>query len=139
MRFFTSIILLLFFYIEIEAQGSNNTFKLPEVLPPSPDLATLTKGAELRSTPHTGGANSSIPIYELKLRNFSLPISVNYSSTGFKPEEIPSRVGLSWSLNAGGAVTRIVKGKPDDYCSPPAQYLTESQVLAKEFEFFFLP
>lgn len=137
MRFFTSIILLLFFYIEIEAQGSNNTFKLPEVLPPSPDLATLTKGAELRSTPHTGGANSSIPIYELKLRNFSLPISVNYSSTGFKPEEIPSRVGLSWSLNAGGAVTRIVKGKPDDYCSPPAQYLTESQVLAKNSNSFF--
>lgn len=139
MRFFFFILSAFNWCIQICAQSGTNAFKLPEVLPPSPDVAALTKGAELRSTPHTGGANANIPIYELRLRDFVLPISVSYSSTGYKPEEIPSRVGLSWSLNAGGAVTRIVKGKPDDFCSPPAQYLTESQVLAKnESSYFFI-
>src|SRR5689334_17656652 len=110
-------------------QGSN-TFKLPEILPPSPDVAALTKGAELSSTPHTGGANASIPICQLKAGSYTFPVSINYSSNGYKPEEIPSRVGLGWSLNAGGSVSRIVRGKPDDFCVPyPHRYLNEADIL----------
>lgn len=122
--------LLLFAGIAAYGQGGNNTFKLPEILGPSPDVAALSKGAELSSTPHTGGPNASIPVYTLKMKGFSYPLSINYSSNGFKPEEVPSRVGINWSFNAGGSVSRIVKGKPDDFCTPPSPHLTESQILA---------
>jgi YD repeat-containing protein len=110
--------------------NSQNTIKLPEILSPSPDVASITKGAELSATPHSGAANASIPVYELKLKDFTLPISLNYSANGFKPEEIPSRVGLGWSLNAGGVVSRIQHGKPDDFCTYPSTYLDVSQVQA---------
>ena len=58
----------------------SNLFKLPEFLPPSPDVASIMKGGELSASPHTGGANASIPLYQLKLNDFTLPISLNYSS-----------------------------------------------------------
>jgi hypothetical protein len=125
-------LLLLSFFVTgvIYSQSGNNEFKLPEVLPPSPDVASLTKSAELSATPHTGGANASIPIYQIKVGDYTLPVSLNYNSTGYKPQEIPSRVGLGWSLNAGGCVTRIIRGKPDDYCTYPTTYLTQSQLQA---------
>ncbi|MEQ1676748.1 MAG: hypothetical protein ABL876_08610 [Chitinophagaceae bacterium] len=111
-------------------QSGSNTFKLPEILAPSPDVAALSKAAELQATPHTGAPNARIPVYDLKVGNFSFPVSINYGSNGYKPEEIPSRVGLGWTLNAGGSVSRIVRGKPDDFCTPISQYLDESQLQA---------
>ena len=39
---------------------------------------------------------------------------MNYASNGFKVDEIPSRVGLSWILNAGGVISRRVHDKPDE-------------------------
>lgn len=116
-------------YSFCQAQSGSNDFKLPEILPPSPDVMALVKGGELSASPHTGAPNASIPIYSLKLRGYNLPISINYSSNGYKPEEVPSRTGLGWSLNAGGSVSRMVKGKPDDFCTPPSTYLDESSVL----------
>jgi hypothetical protein len=101
------------------ALGQAPAVKLPEFLPPSPDVAAIMKGAELSASPHTGTANAGIPIYDIKIKNFVLPISLNYSSNGFKTNENPSRVGCGWSLNAGGVVSRIQRGKPDDYATTP--------------------
>jgi hypothetical protein len=114
-------IFILFFICvvnKLEAQ-SPPPVTLPEFLPPSPDVAAIIKGAELSASPHTGAANASIPIYELKIKDFSLPVSMNYSSNGFKPNETSSRCGMGWSLNVGGVVSRIQLGKPDDYCTTP--------------------
>lgn len=127
-------IILILYSVHAFSQGGTNKFNLPEILPPSPDVAAITKGAELSATPHTGGANARIPIYDLKVSGFTLPISLNYATNGYKPEEIPSRVGLGWSLNAGGVVSRITRGKPDDYCSPVSNYLTEAQIMQFDAE-----
>ncbi len=62
----------------------------------------------------TGRVNINIPIYELKVGDFSLPISVSYSTGGFKVNEIASWVGLGWNLNCGGMITREVRGIPDE-------------------------
>jgi hypothetical protein len=80
-------IILILYSVHAFSQGGTNKFNLPEILPPSPDVAAITKGAELSATPHTGGANARIPIYDLKVSGFTLPISLNYATNGYKPKK----------------------------------------------------
>ena len=111
MRKFIIVTLFISFQI-VKAQSPNP--KLPVILPPSPEAASITKNGELNSGAYHGGPQASIPLYEIKLKNITLPVSLNYASNGLKVDEIPSRVGLGWNLSAGGVITRIVNGKPDD-------------------------
>lgn len=63
---------------------------------------------------YTGVASVNVPLYELKGPHLSLPISLSYHAGGIRVEENSSSVGLGWSLNAGGAVTRTTKGLRDE-------------------------
>ncbi|HEX2630838.1 MAG TPA: hypothetical protein VHM26_17605, partial [Chitinophagaceae bacterium] len=96
--------------------------KLPTILPPTPEAASITKNAELKAGLYNGAMQADIPLYTITLGNFKLPVALSYSSNGTKVDEIPSRAGMNWSLSAGGVITRIVNGKPDDLStrlSPP--------------------
>ncbi|HAS42421.1 MAG TPA: hypothetical protein DCS93_18225 [Microscillaceae bacterium] len=95
-------------------------------IPKSPNAAALEKFAEVPVGHYTGIPNISVPICNLKSRSLSVPISLSYHYTGFKPNEIPSWVGLGWSLNAGGAITRTIQGLPDE--SPGGYFSVASQI-----------
>ncbi|MBL7731615.1 MAG: hypothetical protein JNM88_10590, partial [Chitinophagaceae bacterium] len=62
-------------------------------------------------------ANVNIPLYELSVGSLKIPISIGYSTNGTKTNEIPSRVGLNWSLVAGGMISRVVHDEQDDGAS----------------------
>lgn len=62
----------------------------------------------------TGTLSMNIPIYTYKDKDFELPISIGYASTGFTPNVPTGQLGIGWFLNAGGGVSREVKGAPDD-------------------------
>lgn len=99
--------------------------KLPDILPPSPSSFALTRYGGVNLGLQTGTAQYSVPIYSIKSRNLSLPISLSYSSNGIKVDELASRVGMSWALDAGGAVTRTVYDDPDETSTtilPPASF-----------------
>jgi YD repeat-containing protein len=64
---------------------------------------------------YTGVPQIDIPIYNIKLKDFSLPVTLSYHAGGIKIDEMPSSVGLGWNLNAGGVITRAVKDKADDW------------------------
>lgn len=55
-----------------------------------------------------------VPIYTYKDSDFEIPIFLRYNSSGFQPSQREGIVGLNWSLNAGGVITRTVNGVPDD-------------------------
>ncbi|HEY9262019.1 hypothetical protein, partial [Chitinophaga sp.] len=93
---------------------ARSEFKAKQVIPPSPEAASLGQYGNLPMNLFTGTPTINIPLYELKGQSLSLPISLSFNSTGFKPEELASWVGLNWSLNAGGVVTRSVMGNPDN-------------------------
>lgn len=58
----------------------------------------------------------NIPIYEFKIGNLSLPVSIYYKGGGIKvgEDEGDSRIGIGWELMAGGSINRVVRSLPDD-------------------------
>lgn len=87
---------------------------------PSANAASLGKYGDIPVSYHTGTPEISIPIYTVKQGSLSLPISLSYHSSGIRVSEVASWVGLGWSLNAGGVVTRTIHGGPDDGAWGPA-------------------
>jgi hypothetical protein len=72
--------------------------------------------ATLGSTKNeNGSANISYNLYTIENGNIQVPITLYYTgSRGIKVNEIASWVGLGWQLDAGGYISRIVQGYPDD-------------------------
>jgi len=96
------------------AQSQETLNLLPNILPASPEAASFAKFGNYAVNMFTGIPDISIPLYEIKVGELSLPISISYHASGIKVNDYGSWVGLGWNLNAGGSVTRKVMGKPDD-------------------------
>ncbi len=106
--------------------------ELPKLVPPSPEVASLMKAGLTSSSLHTGGASVSIPVYEVTNGSIRVPISINYSSSGIKVDEIPTRVGLGWNLSAGGMISRTIHDEPDGIyttLTPPSDLSIHNQTL----------
>lgn len=54
----------------------------------------------------TGTPKITIPIFELKSLEKSMPISLDYDAAGFQINALPSCTEHNWSLQAGGVITR---------------------------------
>ncbi|MEO8583014.1 MAG: DUF5977 domain-containing protein, partial [Flavitalea sp.] len=107
---------------------------LKYIAPNSPDAAALGKYGEIPVGNYTGIPAISIPIYTIKSRDLELPISINYHAGGIRLEEKASSVGCGWSLNAGGIISRTIRGMPDDYRSGgAAHYANTVTPLAKKY------
>ncbi|WP_273211720.1 hypothetical protein [Runella zeae] len=87
---------------------------VPKVIPQSPNAAAIGKYGDVPITLNTGQINPSIPLYEIKLNDFSFPISLSYASSGLKTNETPSWTGLGWTLSATGVINRQLRGLPDE-------------------------
>lgn len=92
-------------------------------VPPSPEASALLKYASVPVNLYAGLIDVSIPLFTLKSRNTEVPVSVSYHGGGIKVQDISSAVGLGFALNAGGAITRIVRGLPDE---DPQGYLNQN-------------
>ncbi|SHN30275.1 PKD domain-containing protein [Mucilaginibacter sp. OK098] len=68
----------------------------------------------VNANPLTGTANVMIPIYTINSGEISVPISLTYQATGVKPKDVEGTAGMGWQLNAGGQISRLVRGLPDD-------------------------
>lgn len=84
------------------------------VIPPSPDAASLGKFGDIPISLYTGTPSISIPLMSLESSLLSTSLSLTYDAKGIKVNDFASRVGIGWSLQAGGVVTRTVMGNPDE-------------------------
>jgi YD repeat-containing protein len=115
-RIMLSVLTILAFCSSLSAQENNITnTPTDNLIPPSPEAAALAKYAQIPVGLYTGTPQISIPIWELKEGDIKLDISLSYHASGIKVEEIASRVGAGWTLNAGGMVTRTAVGECDEY------------------------
>lgn len=62
-----------------------------------------------------GMPNIELPLYTLEGRDLSFGISLSYLPSGITVDQEATTVGLGWCLNAGGMITREVRGIPDRY------------------------
>jgi len=108
-KYFTLLILIGISHHSVNAQND----KVPYV-PPSPNAASLLEYASVPVNLYTGTPEISVPFFELKGRKLSVPISISYHGSGIKVQDNSSSVGLGWALNAGGVITRIVRGIADE-------------------------
>jgi YD repeat-containing protein len=104
---------------------SDKTFdKMVDVLPPPPNAASIIRYGAMSINKNTGAPNVSIPLFTLSGKKLSTSVSLGYSSGGIKVDEIASRVGMGWAINAGGVVTRTVRGVQDVANTRQAPYAT---------------
>lgn len=88
----------------------------------SPNAANLGIYGEIPVSHFTGTPSIRIPLYELETNHLNIPITLSYHASGVRPDQRPSWVGLGWSLNAGGLISRTVKGQPDEYNNSAYDY-----------------
>lgn len=87
----------------------------PEPVRPNADTWDFIKYGEITPSLYTGSVCLSINFYTYHDNDFEIPISFDYSSNGTMPNDRAGILGVGWSLNAGGIITREVRGVPDDY------------------------
>lgn len=93
--------------------GQQSSFDLPDYNPVSPNAASLGKVGLYPVNKNLGTTSINIPIYTVQEGSLSVPIGLNYNTSGIRLNDMASWVGLGWSLDSGGAIIRNVKGLPD--------------------------
>ncbi|UUW10969.1 DUF5977 domain-containing protein [Flavobacterium plurextorum] len=90
--------------LQIKAQTEVNGFQIPNFAPKSPEAAAFLKYGEYPVDLATGLPNISVPLYTIDLKDFKMPISLDYHASGIKVTQEATWVGLGWNLNAGAQV-----------------------------------
>ena len=116
-RIFLVVMILLSGYL-VRAQDASseeekdvNLFSFPV----SPEAGRLGTYGNVPVNLSTGQMNFPVPIYTINANGYSWPISLSYNFKGLIYEDKPSVTGLGWNLQAGGVVTREVRGIPDEH------------------------
>lgn len=86
---------------------------LAQVAIPSSSALQSIRSANAQGL-YTGQADISIPLYQLPGRQKTLPVGLRCNARGVKVDEIAGPFGLGWSLQAGGMISRVVRGVPDE-------------------------
>jgi len=107
---FLSIIFLI--WLNNNSFGQN-IYTLPQLTPQSPNTASLGKYGDVPVSLSNGMANVSIPLFNLKVGSFGLPITLSYHNNGLQNDELASWVGLGWDIQAGGIISVEQRGNYD--------------------------
>nr|WP_315424099.1 RHS repeat domain-containing protein [uncultured Pedobacter sp.] len=122
----TLLISVIFLTGIANAYGQIDPGKLPipnQIIPSSPNAASLGAYGESQINMYTGQPEINVPFYTIQTKGLNIPISLSYNASGVKVEGTASWVGLQWSLNAGGVITRQLMGMPDEW---PIGYSTSA-------------
>ena len=91
----------------------NHVIKADDIIPMSPNASSLAMYADYPVSYYTGIPEINIPLYEINVDGFKLPISLSYHSNGILYNQEASWVGLGWTLNTGGAISRTIRDADD--------------------------
>ncbi|MFT3677202.1 MAG: DUF5977 domain-containing protein [Chitinophagaceae bacterium] len=114
------------------AKAQYASMQMPQLLPPSPEAFKLGTYGTVPVGLFTGTMRLDVPIHEVRTRNLSVPVLLSYSTNGVKVDEVASRVGTDWILNAGGMISRTIVGAEDGIYArdkPPTDFVNMSAGL----------
>jgi len=106
---------------------------MPQVVPVSPNSASLGIYGAIPVGHYTGTTNISIPLYEINLDGKKFPISISYHSSGIKVSQEASSIGLGWALNAGGVISKEVRSWDDFEGNPLGFYFNNDFPIPDDF------
>lgn len=130
-------ILLICCSISMKAQsGPGSEFSDPgymmKMTPPSPTAFSFSKYGDTQINESMGIIAPQIPIGTYKAGSIALPISMDYSGNGVKVDQAATWTGINWTIAAGGAITRQVRGE-DDFIRPAgSQFYSWNELQAMD-------
>jgi hypothetical protein len=81
----------------------------------APNTYALGKYGDVPVNLSAGIPQIDLPLLKMTDKDISVDLSLSYHASGIKVDQEASWVGLGWALNAGGLITREVRGLPDGY------------------------
>lgn len=97
----------------INEQSDDNSSSIART-GPSPETNFSIRDIDIGADKYTGIANIKVPIYSIEIGKDRIPISLYYNASGIRADDAASIVGLGWRLNAGGKITRAIRGRYDN-------------------------
>jgi hypothetical protein len=79
----------------------------------APNTFELAKYGDIPVDNSTGLPQINVPLMNFSDKDINLNISLSYHASGIKVDQEATWVGLGWALNAGGVITREIRGIPD--------------------------
>jgi hypothetical protein len=118
-RILTVLLLLCISAASLRAQSTSEepskySFDYSKVVPGMPENASLGAYGGVTVSTAKGLPGISFNLYTVSKGGVSIPISIAYQASGIKYNDVPSAVGLKWSLDAGGSINRSVNGIVDE-------------------------
>ncbi len=109
-----SLFIVVLVMLSLATNGQSIVSSLKNESPLPPTEQGLIKYIDFALSSNTGAADINIPLYEIKTKELSLPISINYNASGIRVADEAGNIGLGWNILSGGLITKSVRGKPDD-------------------------
>ncbi len=81
--------------------------------PPSPEVSKIISYVDAPVSYNRGMVDISIPLYEVRAGDITIPIILRYNHKGVKPADQTMIMGLNWNLQAEPKVLRSVNGRVD--------------------------
>ena len=117
MKRFSLLFIAALFYnvLAVSAQNQNppTDKRLCTEYDATPQTLSAILSGRIQPDLNTGTLKLDIPVYTWSDPDFTLPVALTYSTNGFKPARSCGPVGLGWSLNLGGVITRVIHGIDD--------------------------
>lgn len=111
MKNLITLIIACFAITNLYSQTDDIAF--PHTIPMTPNAAGLARYADHPVSYYTGTPNINIPLYEIDVDGFKLPITLDYHASGIRVDQEATWVGLGWTLSVGSTISRTVKGTDD--------------------------
>ena len=117
-----------------QSTGENEGRFRQDYLPVSPTTAALMRRVQCPVNYSTGRIDLSIPLYEIRTRDFTLPLTLKYAGGGVKVDDTDDLAGLGWTLDFGPTMGRSIQGMPDEksYLNSNSRYGDQDKVYLKQ-------
>lgn len=89
------------------------------VLAQSQDIAIQEKGVSTDFNKGNGSVSTSVHLFDLDFGDKSIPVTLSYSSSGLRYDDVYGKFGAGWSFSLDYSLNRTIRGKLDEYSILP--------------------
>ncbi|MGN6530591.1 MAG: hypothetical protein ACTHK0_02400, partial [Ginsengibacter sp.] len=104
------IVILFQCFTSVAQIGNSDADK---IIPANPEASSMARYIDFPVGYNTGVPDISIPLYSVKSEGLTIPIELRYHAGGLKIGQMPTKVGLGWSLSPNLEITRSINGGDD--------------------------